>query len=160
MSVEEVFADFEDVDFVKPGAFYANHTFNRKGICLYYYINGKDSQEYDAALKLDFFNYVRFTNFIKLHSIEKYEPYFNKFTNPSLSCSYDDWKKKLVSLSAINTKDLNSMAKHWEISPSQFINTLMLAGELLWDAEHEGWLDFSLCESGEFKGTLPQPKHR
>ncbi len=94
MSVAEVFADFEDVDFVKPIAFYANHTFNKKGTCLYYYINGKDSQGYDAALKLNFFNNcVRFTNFRKPHSIEKYEPYLNKFTNPSVSCSYDDWEK-------------------------------------------------------------------
>lgn len=77
-----------------------------------------------------------------------------------MSCSHDDWEQKLASLSAINTKDLNSMAKHWEISPSQFINTLMIAGDLLWDAEHEGQLDFSLWENGEFKGTLPQSKHR
>ncbi len=52
------------------------------------------------------------------------------------------------------------MAKNWKICPSQFVNTLMFAGDLLWDAEHEGWLAFSLWENGEFKGTLPQPKHR
>ncbi len=159
MSVEEVFADFEDVDFIKPRAFYAHHTFNMEGICLYYYINGKDSQGYDAGLKLDFFNSrIRFTNFKKPHSIEKYKPYFKKFIN-SLSCSYEDWEQELTSLSATSAEYLNLMAKHWAVSPSQFINTLMIAGELLWDAEHERWLDFSWWEGGEFTGTLPKPKH-
>jgi hypothetical protein len=159
MSMAEVFADFEGVDFVQPRAFYANHTFNGEGICLYYYIHGTDSQGYDAALKLDFFNYVRFTNFRKPHPTEKYQPYFNKFKH-SLSCNYNDWGQELISLSTTSTEYLNSMAKHWKISPSQFINTLMLAGELLWDAENEGWIDSSRWEGGEFKGTLPQPKHR
>lgn len=54
MSVADVFTDFESVDFIKPRAFYANHTFNREWTCLYYYIHGKDSQGYDAALKLEF----------------------------------------------------------------------------------------------------------
>jgi hypothetical protein len=160
MSVAEVFADFEGIDFVQPRAFYASHTFNMEGTCLYYYINGSDSKGYDAALKIDFFNNrVRFTNFSKPHPTGKYKPYFNKFIH-SLSCSYDDWGQELISLPAISTEYLNSMAKHWKISPSQFINTLMIAGELLWDAENEGWLDFSWWEGGEFKATLPQPKHR
>ncbi len=159
MSVAQIFAEFEGIDFIKPRAFYAHYTFNMEGICLYYYINGKDSQGYDAALNLDFFNdRIRFTNFRKPHSIEKYKPYFNKFIN-SLSCSYDDWEQELASLSATNTEYLKSMAKHWEISQCKFVNTLMIAGELLWDAEHEGWLDFSRWEGREFTGTLPKPKH-
>ena len=112
MSVADVFADFEGVDFIKPRAFYANHTFNMEGICLYYYIHGSDSKGYDAVLKIDFFNNrVRFTNFSKPHPTEKYKPYFNKFRN-SLSCSYDDWEQELVSLLATSTEYLNSMAKH------------------------------------------------
>lgn len=51
------------------------------------------------------------------------------------------------------------MAKHWAVSQCKFINTLMIAGDLLWDAEHEGWIDFSQWEGGEFTGTLPKPKH-
>ncbi len=75
-----------------------------------------------------------------------------------MSCSYNDFEQKLASV--VDIKILNLMAKHWEISQMQFINTLMIAGQLLRDAENEGWVDFSWWEGGEFTGTLPQPKHR
>lgn len=124
-----------------------------------YYIHGLDSQGYHAGLKLDFFDNVRFTNFKKPHPIKKYEPYFDKFINHS-SCSYDDFEQKFTSLNSSTASKITLMAQHWNVSEEQFINTLLFAGELLWDAEDDGWLGNSGWEGGDFKGYLPSSKRR
>ncbi|MEI6442872.1 MAG: hypothetical protein WCO29_07040 [Nostocales cyanobacterium ELA583] len=107
---------------------------------------------------MDFFpDKVRFTNFKKTHPVEKYEPYFDKFVD-GYSCSYDDIQQNFKSSSSRTIETLNIMAKHWMIPVDKFINTLLLAYYLLWDAEDDGWIDGSWWEGGEFKGGLPCPK--
>jgi hypothetical protein len=158
MSINDVLSDFDGDEVAFPRAIYANHTFNGQGTSLYYYINGQDAQGFDAGLKLDFFpDKVRFTNFKKPHPVEKYEPYFDKFID-GCSCSYDDIQKNFKSSSSTTREILNIMAKHWMIPVDKFINTLLLAHYLLWDAEDDGWIDGSWWEGGEFRGTLPCPK--
>ncbi|MDZ8089917.1 MAG: hypothetical protein RMY16_30850 [Nostoc sp. DedQUE12b] len=124
---------------------------------LYYYIYSKDSDGLVAGLKLDFFKDVRFTNFKKSHPTEKYKPYFDKFIS-GWSCSHDDVLQFFTSSNSITKVQLDKMAKHWEIPVERFINTLLLAYMLLWDAEDDGWLDGSDWDGGDFGGSLPSPK--
>ncbi|BCL39085.1 hypothetical protein NSMS1_55320 [Nostoc sp. MS1] len=159
MTIADVFAEYEDLDIILPRAFYSSCSFNGKGTSLYYYINSVDSHGYDAGLKLDFFDKVRFTNFKKPHPVEKYEPYFDKFTNPC-SCSYSEFEQKFILCSSTIAETIDLMAQHWYISTEKFINTILFAGDLLWDAENDAWLGYSLWEGGDFKGTLPLPKRR
>ena len=49
MSIKDVFANFEEEDYIPARAIYTTYTFNSEGISIYYYIYGKDSQSYDAA---------------------------------------------------------------------------------------------------------------
>lgn len=84
MAIKDIFAAFEDIDFIPPRAFYSSRSFNDTGTSLRYYIHGLDSQG----------------------------------------------------------------------------NTLLFAGELLWDAEYDGWLGNSGWEGGDFKDYLPPSKHR
>lgn len=148
MSIKDVLADFEDEDFIPPRTIYTKHTSIGNGTSIYYYIYGKDSQGYHAALKLDQFeNKVRFTNFKKVYPINEYKPYFDKFMS-GWSCSYDEIKQLFESSSSVTVKQLNIMAKHWGVSVEQFINTLLLAFELLFDAEENNWLGSSMWEGG------------
>jgi hypothetical protein len=160
MAIDDVFLMFKDVDLIQPRAFYANRNFNGTGTSLNYYINGIDSQGYDAGLKLDFFHRVRFTNFKKPHPTKKHDPYFDKFINPFFPffCSYDEFDRQEFTPATMEMIDL--MAKHWSTPVEKFANTLLFAGELLWDAEDDNWLGHSLWEGGNFIGTLPSPKRR
>lgn len=158
MSIANVLAEFESNEVIPPRAIFAKHSFNDQDTSLYYYIYGEDSQGFDAGLKLDFFaGKVRFTNFKKPHPVDKYKLYFDKFI-AGYSCSYDDIQQNFASSSSTTIEMLNMMAQHWMIPLEKFINTLLLAYYLLGDAEDDGWIDGSLWEGGDFKGTLPSPK--
>ena len=158
MSVKSITVKFQKKDFVYPKAVYATYTFNGQGTSLNYYIEGKDSQGYCASLKLDFFeNKVRFTNYKKPHPAAKYELHFDKFTK-GWSCSYEEIKQGFQSSTPLTVKELNQMAEHWEISVERFINTLLLAYELLMDAEYNHWIGDSMWEGGDFLGFLPPRK--
>ncbi|MBD2510239.1 hypothetical protein H6G91_23595 [Nostoc muscorum FACHB-395] len=157
MAIKDVLADFEGGDFLTPRIIRAARSFNGQGTSLYYYIYGKDSDGLVAGLKLDFFKEVRFTNFKKPHPTEKYKPYFDKFIS-GWSCSHDDVLQCFTSSNSITKVQLDKMAKHWEIPIQRFINTLLLAYMLLWDAEDDGWLDGSDWDGGNFGGSLPPPK--
>ncbi|MDZ8186081.1 MAG: hypothetical protein RMX96_14665 [Nostoc sp. ChiSLP02] len=157
MAIKDVLADFEGDDFVPPRIIRATHSFNGQGISLYYYIYGKDSDGLVAGLKLDFFRDVRFTNFKKPHPTKKYEPYFDKFI-AGCSCSHDDVLQDFALSNSATKVQLDKMARHWKISVERFINTLLVAYILLWDAEDDNWLDGSDWNGGDFKGSLPSAK--
>jgi hypothetical protein len=53
---------------------------------------------------------------------------------------------------------LDKMARHWEIPVERFINILLVAYMLLWDAEDDDWLDDSDWNGGDFRGFPPSPK--
>jgi hypothetical protein len=157
MAIKDVLADFEGDDFVTPRIIRAVRSFNGQGTSLYYYINGKDSDGLVAGLKIDFFKEVRFTNFKKRHPTEKYKPYFDKFIS-GWSCNHNDVLQCFASSNSVTKVQLDKMAKHWVIPVERFINTLLLAYMLLWDAEDDGWLDGSDWDGGDFRGSLPPPK--
>ncbi|WP_058998321.1 hypothetical protein [Leptolyngbya sp. NIES-2104] len=157
MAVEEILAEFEGKDFVPPRLIRTNRSFNNEGTSLYYYVHGKDSDGLIAGLKLDFFKDIRFSNFKKPHPTEEYRPYFDKFRY-GLSCSNDDILQRFVSSDSVTKAQLEKMARHWEVSIEQFINTLLLAYMLLQDAEDNGWLDSSDWDGGNFRGSLPSAK--
>ncbi|OYD96623.1 hypothetical protein CDG76_07570 [Nostoc sp. 'Peltigera membranacea cyanobiont' 210A] len=157
MAIKDVLADFEGDDFVTPRIIRATRSFNGQGISLYYYIYGKDSDGLVAGLKLDFFRDVRFTNFKKPHSTEKYKPYFDQFI-AGWYCSHDDVLECFASSNSVVKVQLDKMARHWKTPVERFTNTLLLAYMLLLDAEDDGWLDGSDWDGGDFGGSLPSPK--
>ncbi|MEH2161983.1 MAG: hypothetical protein V7K38_13285 [Nostoc sp.] len=157
MAIKDVLTDFEGDDFVTPRIISATRSFNGQGISLYYYIYGEDSDGLVAGLKLDFFKNVRFTNFKKPHPTEKYKPYLDKFI-AGWSCSHDDVLQYFASSNSVTKVQLDKMARHWEIPVERFVNTLLVAYMLLWDAEDDDWLDDSDWNGGDFKSFTPSPK--
>ncbi|MBD2678775.1 MULTISPECIES: hypothetical protein [Nostoc] len=157
MAIKDVLTDFEGDDFVPPRIIRATRSFNGQGTSLYYYIYGKDSDGFVAGLKLDFFQEVRFTNFKKPHPTTKYERYFDKFI-AGWSCNHEDVLQSFTSSNSATKVQLDKMARHWEISVERFINTLLVAYMLLWDAKDDNWLDGSDWNGGDFTGSLPSPK--
>lgn len=156
MSIENILTQFNNIDFIYPRLIGSSRSFNREGTSLYYYIHGTDSEGMVAGLRLDFFgDKIRFTNFKKPHPIEQYRPQFNRFKDGS-SCSDEDVLERFESSSLSTKIQLEKMAKNWNVSVERFINTVLVAYELLWDAEENGWLGISDWDGGEFKGQLPQ----
>lgn len=163
MSIEDILADYNKEEYVAPRLITTKHSFNRQGISIYYYIDGKDSQGFTAGLKLDFFGDVRFSNYKRPHPRAKYEPYFDKFSS-GYSCSYEEmqalisWTNETIPISV--EKAVEKMAIHWNVSTQKFTKTLEVAYDLLFDAEENDWISSSGWECGEFLHPLPPPKDR
>ncbi len=159
--VHQVLAQFSKTgfDYVRPRKVYVKPTFNRKGTRLYYYVPFKDSCGIDAALDLEMYpDKVRFTNWRKPKA--NYEDRFNSFIKLH-SCTYQELEDLFVYMenpTAANLEEnltileVDAMSDNWGIKRIEMLNTLQVAYELLWDAEHNNWIGEVAWDCGRFIG--------